>query len=138
MGTQSERHNSRTRDRGRMHTVTLVGIILLCLFIKQNQGLKCYDCDGNSDAKCNDQFDTGKSTSLLKKCGSGKDMCKKEKLKDKVKRSCVATAQCEEKDKDGTMIKCCKTKDGCNGASSVYVSSLLLLPIATTLFYIYK
>jgi len=134
MGYWSRRRSTAEPATSRMHTVTLLAIVLLCLFVEQNQGLKCYQCQ-SSEPKCNDPMDKSLTATA---CGTGLDMCKKEKTKDnKVTRSCFAKAECKEEDKDGKVIKCCSDKDGCNGASALHVSSLVLLP-AAALFYLYK
>jgi len=118
--------------------VTIIGILFLCVFVEQNLGLQCYTCDGNSKATCNDQFDkeNSESKTFLGTCVAPADTCKKEKTKDKVIRGCIKAADCKEKDENGKVTTCCKA-DGCNGATSLQVSGLLLLP-AAVFFYLYK
>lgn len=122
----------------------LTFVLSIFLVVDLGAGLQCHQCNGNTDKKCNDPFETSPGVApatFLKDCEENKHtLCRKIYQDVRGEVSVIRSCAWEEYERDGEIKDCYKTvmeeyntysctcnTDGCNGAQNIQISSLIMI-----------
>ncbi|KAH3708989.1 hypothetical protein DPMN_068449 [Dreissena polymorpha] len=109
--------------------VLLPLIVVICLYASSCSAIKCYTCLSLTDVSCADDFDKRNHnlTDGCAQCGKQKGTVKTHVVIRACLEKVIGGNECTKLTKDGAeALNCLCNTDGCNAASSIYVTIAIM------------